>query len=244
MNGVIKAERLKMKHTFGRCLPVIAPVITMLLVLVLTGGIENAFPAGSWNWWYVALLPGMLAVMCYLNAAKEKKNRYYHLNTLAVSKKKLMFGKMLYLSLGLLLANGILFAGTVAGGAFLGTTISIRGAAAGAGLLTVSYLWEIPFFMFLSMRFGMFADIFWCMVMTAGGTAALADSAFWWTAPFSIPVRLMCPALGLLPNGLAIPAGDALLSGNVILPGILLSLGWFAAAAVLFLRWFEKTEVK
>ena len=80
--------------------------------------------------------------------------------------------------------------------------------------------------------------------MTAGGTAVLADSAFWWTVPFSIPVRLMCPALGLLPNGLAVPAGDALLSGNVILPGILLSLGWFAAAAVLFLRWFDKTEVK
>ncbi len=54
----------------------------------------------------------------------------------------------------------------------------------------------------------------------------------------------MCPTLGLLPNGLNIPAGSELWNPNVILPGILLSLAWFAVIAFLFLIWFEKTEVK
>ena len=244
MRDRIKAERWKMKHTFGKCLPVLAPVITMCLVLVLTGGIENSFSAGAWNWWYVALLPGMLALMCYLNAAKEKKSRYYNLNTLAASKKALITGKIIYLSLGLLISNIILLAGTVIGGKILGTNISVGDAAAGAFLLTISYLWEIPLYIFLSMRFGMFADIFWCAVITIGGTVVLADTGFWWMAPFSIPARLMCPVLGLLPNGLAIPAGNELLNAGVILPGVLLSLAWLMAAAALLLRWFEKTEVK
>lgn len=242
--SIIKAEHLKYQHTFGRILPVIAPMVTLLLVLVLTGGLENAFPAGAWNWWYATLLPGMLAVMCYLNITKEKKNRYYYLNTLAISRKKLMLGKIAYLSKGLFLANLILFTGATIGGELLGTTISISGAVVGTLLLTVSYLWEIPLYLFLSARFGMFADVFLCMVITIGGVATLADTNSWWICPSSIPIRLMCPTLGLLPNGLNIPAGSELLNTNVILPGILLSLAWFAVIAFLFFIWFEKTEVK
>ena len=244
MNNVIKAEHLKWRHTFGRMLPVVAPVVTMVLVLVLTGGIANAFPAGAWNWWYAALLPGMLAVMCYLNISKEKRNRYYHLTMLPVEKKRLMTGKIIYLALGMLLANVIVFAGSAAGGEILGTTISVRGAAAGIFLLTVTYLWEIPLYLFLSVRFGMFADVFLCVVITAGGVAALPDTSFWWVVPSSIPVRLMCPVMGLLPNGLGVPAGSELLDTDVILPGVLLSLAWFVIILVLFLRWFDQREVK
>lgn len=244
MKNIIKAEYLKHRHTFEPVLPVIAPVITLLLVWVLIGGQENAFPAGAWNWWYVILLPGMLAVMCYLDIMKEKKNRYYYLNTFAIARKKLMLGKIIHLSEGLFLANLILFAGATIGGVLLGTTISIRGAAAGVLLLTVSYLWEIPLYLFLSARFGMFADIFLCMIISIGGVVTLADTNLWWLCPSSIPIRLMCPVLGLLPNGLLIPAGSRLLNTNVILPGILLCLVWFVVMSSLFFIWFEKMEVK
>lgn len=244
MKSIVKAEQLKYQRTFGKMLPVIAPMVTLLLVLALTGGLENTFPAGAWNWWYATLLPGMLAVMCYLNITKEKKNRYYHLNTLAISRKKLILGKIAHLSKGLFIANLILFAGATIGGELLGTTISIRGATVGIFLLTISYLWEIPLYLFLSARFGMFADIFLCMVITIGGVATLADRNLWWICPSSIPIRLMCPTLGLLPNGLNIPVGSELLNTNVILPGILLSLVWFAVIAFLFLIWFEKMEVR
>ncbi len=155
-----------------------------------------------------------------------------------------MLGKIAHLSKGLFLANLILFAGTAIGGGLLGTTISISGAVVGMLLLTVSYLWEIPLYLFLSARFGMFADIFLCMVITIGGVVTLADKNSWWICPSSIPIRLMCPTLGLLPNGLNLPAGSALWNTNVILPGILLSLAWFAVTTFLFLIWFEKTEVK
>lgn len=244
MKHILYAEYIKHQHTLGKTIPIIAPVITLLLVLILTGGMDNAFPAGAWNWWYATLLPGMLAVMAYLNIALEKKNRYYYLIILSVSKKKLMLGKIIYLSLALFLANVILFIGAAIGGVFWGTTISIDGAAFGMLLLTVSYLWEIPFYLFLSARFGMFADIFLCMAISIGGVVTVSDTNFWWTCPSAIPIRLMCPTLGLLPNGLSVPIDSILQNTNVILPGILLSLVWFVIAAFLFLNWFNRMEVK
>lgn len=244
MGSIIKAEHLKFKRTFGKILPVIAPTITLLLVLALTGGLADAFPAGAWNWWYATLLPGTLAVMCYLSVTKDRKNRYYNLKSLPVSGRKLVLGKMIYLALGLFAANVIIFLGATIGGAIFGSTIPVGGAAIATILLTLSYLWEIPVYLFLSARFGMFADIFICMVISIGGVATLADKGSWWLCPSSIPVRLMCPTLGLLPNGLPIPAGSELWSTHVILPGIMLSLAWFVVCAVLFAIWFEKMEVK
>lgn len=244
MGSIIKGEHLKFKRTFGEFLPVIAPMVTLLLVLALTGGLEDAFPAGAWNWWYATLLPGTLAVMCYLSIAKDRKNRYYNLKSLFVTERKLIFGKMVYLALGLFAANVIIFVGAAIGGIVFGTTISVGSAAIATAVLTISYLWEIPVYLFLSARFGMFADIFLCMIISIGGVASVADKASWWLCPSSIPVRLMCPILGLLPNGLSIPAGSELWSTSVILPGILLSLAWFAVCALLFEIWFEKMEVK
>lgn len=110
MRSIIKAEHLKFKRTFGKFLPIIAPIVTLLLVLALTGGLADAFPAGAWNWWYATLLPGTLAVMCYLSVAKDRKNRYYNLKSLSISGRKLILGKIVYLALGLLAANVIIFA--------------------------------------------------------------------------------------------------------------------------------------
>lgn len=123
MSHIIKAEHLKFKRTFSKYLPVVAPMVTLLLVLALTGGLADAFPAGSWNWWYATLLPGTQAVMCYLSIAKDRKNHYYNLKSLSVSGQKLIFGKMMYLALGLLATNVIIFLGATIGGAIFSTTI-------------------------------------------------------------------------------------------------------------------------
>ena len=244
MRNIIQAEQLKFQHTFSQTLPVIAPAITLLLVFVLTGGMENAFPAGAWNWWYSFLLPGMLSVLCYLNIAKERKCKYYNLTALPIDKRRLLLGKIACLSKGLLLSNLIIFIGAASGGAILGTSISIGGGVAGAVLLTVSYLWEIPLYLFLSARFGMSASVFFCMALSVCGVATVADRSFWWLCPSSVPVRLMCPTLGILPNGLPVPGGSELLNSNVILPGVFISALWFVGMTLLFIIWFERKEVK
>ena len=244
MKNIIQAERLKVQHTFSNTFPVVAPVVTLLLVFVLTAGMKNAFPAGAWNWWYVFLLPGMLSILCYLNISKEKKSKYYNLKALPIEGKKLLLGKIAYLSKELLLSNLIIFIGASIGGAIFGTTISIYSGVIGVVLLTISYLWEIPLYLFLSAKFGMFAGVFSCMVLSIGGVATVADKSSWWLCPSSVPVRLMCPTLGLLPNGLPVPSGSELLNSNVILPGILISVLWFVAITFLFTAWFEKKEAE
>ncbi|MDO5399976.1 MAG: lantibiotic immunity ABC transporter MutE/EpiE family permease subunit [Eubacteriales bacterium] len=244
MIRIIRAEQLKVRHTFAKALPVAAPVVTLLLVLVLTGGMENAFPAGAWNWWYTFLLPGMLSVLCYLNISGERKSGYFSLRALPIDGRRLLVGKIAFLSGELLLANLIIFAGASMGGALLGTTIPISGGVAAAVLLSVSYLWEIPLYLFLSARFGMLASVLSFMVLSIGGVVTVADKSLWWLCPSSVPVRLMCPTLGLLPNGLPVPAGSELLNANVIFPGTLISLLWLAGMTFLVTAWFVRWEAK
>jgi ABC-2 type transport system permease protein len=240
MINVIKAEHLKLKHTLGALLPVIAPFTVMLLALLLTGGIEKAFPTGAWNWWYTMFLPGMLAIISYLCIKKDKKTRYYHILLLPLSLEKSWKGKVGYCILGLIFSNFIIFLGTQVGGAVFGTNISLWSGIAAALLLSISYLWEIPLFLFLSARFGMFASIFASMALSIIGTVTLPDSNYWWVYPPSIPIRLMCPVLGILPNGIPMSIDSQLYNTNVIVPGICLSLIWFFVISLYTTIWFKK----
>ena len=225
MLKMIKAEHLKSRHTFGKYLPVIFPIFTLFLVYCLMRG--NMLPEGTWNWWYAMLLPGMLAILCHLGMTKEKKMHYFNLYCLSIPVSKYLLGKMIYWGFCLLLANFLIFIGTWIVGDLFGTTISVIEGLGGFVLLTITYLWEIPLCMLLSSRFGMFTSIFSCMVLTIGSVVAIAHSELWWVLPSAIPIRLMCPVLGIMPNGLLVPEGSKLLDTNVIFPGILISLVWF-----------------
>ena len=149
-------------------------------------------------------------------------------------------GKTIYWGICLLLANFLIFISTWIVGELFGTTISIMGGFWGFVLLTITYLWEIPLYMLLSSRFGMFAPISSCMILTLGSVAVIAHSKLWWIIPSAIPVRLMCPILGIMPNGLLAPVGCKLLDTSVIFPGVLLSLAWFVFVSRFTILWFKR----
>ena len=242
MLKIIKAEHLKSRHTFGRYLPVLFPILAVLLAYCLMHG--NMMPEGTWNWWYAMLLPGMLAVLCHLGMTKEKKVHYFNLYCLSIPVNKYLMGKIIYWGICLLLANFLIFIGTWIVGDLFGSTISVMDGFCGFVLLTVTYLWEIPLYMLLSSRFGMFTSIFSCMVLTIGSVVALAHSKLWWVLPSAIPIRLMCPILGIMPNGLLVPTDSKLLDTSVICPGILLSLTWLVLMSCLTISWFERKVIK
>lgn len=170
--------------------------------------------------------------------------RYFNLYCLSIPVSKYLMGKMIYWGFCLLLADFVIFIGTWIAGNLFGSTISIMGGFWGSVLLTITYLWEIPLYMLLSSRFGMFIPIFSCVILTIGSVVALAHSRLWWALPSAIPIRLMCPVLGIMPNGLLAPEGSKLLDTSVILPGILISLAWFALMSRLTIFWFERRVVK
>ena len=244
MRNLIKAENLKLQHTFGGKISFIAPCIMLLLAFVLTGGLGDAFPAGTWNWWYSLFLSGTLSIGCYLSIKKDKKLKYHNLLLLNILPQKSWIAKIIHCAWGLLISNIIIYMVTLFGGALLGTTISVFGGLSAVFLLTIAYLWEIPLFLFLSARFGMFISVFFSVILSVSGIITVSDSSFWWLYPAAIPVRLMCPALGLLPNGLPVPVGSELGNTNVILPGVVLSVAWFlifgAATSIWFAHWEEK----
>lgn len=241
MLNIVRAEHLKTRKSMGQALTWGFPMIVFVLAFVLTLGMTNAYAESVWNWWYTLLLPGMLAITCYLSIMREKRTGYYHLMTLPTGKRRLMIGKILYMGCVALASNILIFAGASLGGFLLATCVPLRGAAIGVVALTVSQLWEIPLFLFLSERFGMIVELLVCLFLTVGGTI-LASTGKWYFFASAIPMRILSPLLHILPNGLRAEEGSPLLDAGVVLPGICLSVIWFILAASLFLYWFDKRE--
>ena len=241
--SIVRAEYLKTRRSMGRVLIWVFPMIVFALAFVLTLGMTNAYAESVWNWWYTLLLPGMLAITCYLSIMREKKTRYYNFMTLSTGKRKLMMGKIIYMGCVILVSNMIIFVGASLGGALLTTCVPIGGAAIAIVVLTISQLWEIPFLLFLSERFGMIVELLLCLFLTVGGII-IAPTGKWYFLVSAIPMRILCPLLHILPNGIRAEEGNPLLDMGVVLPGICLSIIWFILATILFLNWFDKREGK
>ncbi len=243
MTNIIKAEFLKQNRTMSSKLIFVFPIITLVMAFVLTTGMTNAYAESVWNWWYVLLLPGMIAIVSYLSIMREKKNGYYNIKTLPIEKRNLMLGKIAYLGILVLVSNAVLFAGATMGGAFLTTSVPVVGAAITVLVLSIVHLWQIPLFLFLSEKFGMVVELIACLFITVLGTI-VAPSGKWFLFLSAVPMRIVTPLLHVLPNGLRAQAGDPLLNASVIFPGILIALVWFVVLTYLYLNWFEKREVK
>ncbi len=214
MVNIIKAEHQKAKRTMRKKFIWGFPLLTFVIAFIFTLGMTNAYAESVWNWWYTLLLPGMIALFCYLSVAQE-----------------------------ILFSNVIVFAGATLGGFLLTTHVPVGGALIAVLFLTVSELWEIPVALFLSERFGMIVNLFVCLFITVSGVV-ISQTRIWYVLVSAIPMRMMCPLLHVLPNGLAAEAGNPLLDTGVIVPGMCLSIIWFVFVTVLFLKWFERREVK
>ena len=79
MVNIIKAEHQKAKRTMRKKFIWGFPLLTFVMAFIFTLGMTNAYAESVWNWWYTLLLPGMIALFCYLSVAQEKKIKYYHL---------------------------------------------------------------------------------------------------------------------------------------------------------------------
>lgn len=243
MLRMVISEHLKMKHTFGGRLPVIAPLFSLGLVLLLAYRAVSMVQPMAWNFWYTTLLPGMLAIMCCLGVNKDKKLDYCNMLSVPFPAAKCLAGKVLYYAAGLFLANVVLCAGILTAGKITGTVTGITGNFTAVILLSFIFLWEIPLYIILSVRFGMPACIFSCMFMVFSAFI-FANTHLWWIWPPSIPARLMCPVLGIMPNGILAPPGSPLSDSSVILPGIIISFIWFVLLGFLMVLCFKKKVVE
>ncbi|MEK4061563.1 MULTISPECIES: lantibiotic immunity ABC transporter MutE/EpiE family permease subunit [Paenibacillus] len=238
----IRAERLKWRGTAIPKLVWLAPVFTLLLCAILTGG--ALFQMGAYNWWYTMLLPGALTLTCSLALHKDAKMKYHGLLALPVDLKTLWTGKIIACAEWLLVTILLFLVGITFGGILFGQTIPPLNSMAGSFLIFVTFLWQIPLCLFLAARLGLFAAVLLNIFGNVMGVVAFDTGGLWDFVPYTITARLMCPVLSILPNGLSVPVDSPLRSTEMILPDALISLAWFGLLSLLTALWFRKQEAK
>lgn len=240
MINFLQSEWLKQKHSFNKVVLWLAPSLTILLAFLLMGG--RYLQAGAYNWWYTMLLPGCFTMFSSFTVAREQKKNRHGLFGVAVDKKKLWLAQIILCTLFLLTTCLVFFVGITLGGLLFGQTISLAASLLASILLFVTFAWQIPLWMFITEKVGAFATVLISILCNFGVAVICAVESFWWI-PFSIPARLMCPTIGVLPNGLRVEADSKMVDSSVILPGVLITALLFILVTLASSCWFRKREV-
>ncbi|GIO25219.1 lantibiotic immunity ABC transporter MutE/EpiE family permease subunit [Oceanobacillus sp. J11TS1] len=238
---VIAAENLSLKRTFTRKLLFIVPFVNVILSFLMN---PTFFVSGTFNWWSIIFMPLLIGLLCSMVNKKEiKAGNYSVLFSKPLAFEKVWYGKITVLALYTLISM-IIFAVllVLVGILFPGYAIMQANRFEAIILLWLTSLWQIPFCLFLARKFGLIIAVgvnFICGLFM--GT--LAAYHFWWIIPWAWPVRMMSPILGIHPNGLALKAGNPLMSYTAVPIGIGLSLIFLIILAYTTGRQFAK-EVK
>ncbi|WP_304508085.1 lantibiotic immunity ABC transporter MutE/EpiE family permease subunit [Anaerotignum sp.] len=241
MLNFIQSEWLKQKHSFNKMLLWLAPLFTILLTLVLMGG--SNLQNGAYNWWYTMLLPGSFTMFSAFTVTREQKKNRHGLFGLAVRKNMLWNAQVILCTLFLFMTCMIFFIGITVGGILFGEAIPMASSFCASLVLFISFAWEIPLWMFVTEKMGAFISILLSLFCNFGIAVICAVKSFWWV-PFSIPARLMCPLIGVLPNGLQVEAGSKIADAHVIFPGMLISIVLYILLTLVTSLWFQKREVQ
>lgn len=250
MREYFLAEKLKNRHTYTGKLTVLMPAVTVCLASWLT---RDYFMIDSYNWWYIVLFPGMLALICAAVGNRDKKMGNRTVWTLPVDMGSVWDGKILY---------GIRCAG-IALLVFLGMTLMVSAAleqivqqvfrinpSMGEQILAVSVLfvtslWQIPFCLFLQQVTGTFPMLLLHMGSYILCSIELSLHPFFMILPGGITSRLLCIILKILPNGLIAEPGSLTFTQDLLkwdrLPaGIIASVIWFLLFWMASRKWFER----
>ena len=242
MMRCVRAEHLKLKRTFTKKIVWIAPIVATLLSAILMGG--QYFQGDSYNWWYVMLLPGSISLICAGVVQKDcKKLNYRAVLGLPLNPAEIWLGKIGICIWLLFISCAVLFIGVMLGGFLFGSSISLVQNAEASIILFLTFLWQIPLCLILMERLGIFMAILLNLAANIWFIVSTATSALWWI-PYSIPARLMCPIIKVLPNGLNVSANNSLLNANVVLPGIFISFALFMVLAAVTAYLFRNREAK
>lgn len=251
MLNFIQSESLKYRRSFSRKLVIAAPLFFILFAGLIRTQV-NTSQVTEWqlyltmvfNWWPVLFMPIGIALLCALEEAREKKaGGYRSLLANDISVSLLWMSKIAVLALQLLMTSAILVVAVLVAGLILGLGVppvdTILEASVLIWLVSLSL---IPLELFLSAWKSTALAIIAGIVGSVGGVFA-APKSYWFFIPWSWLTRLMCPVVGVNPNGVPMDATSLLWNARVIPIGIAASLVFLAVTAALTSLWFSKREV-
>lgn len=252
MSSYLKAENLKLKRTMTKKLVLIFPIVTLCFGIM--SGVY--YELNTFNWWYMMMLPGNIAVLCALvNQKEEKKIKYRAVFSMPIDLKKVWNSKVMLIAICVLFCCIILPLGAALIGKYVLpriisgfalssiVTIPIINAITAAIIIAITSLWQIPLCLFLAKKFGFFVPVILNVAVGITLNSMMAVKSIWWICPYSWTSRLMCPILGILPNGQMPAAKDPMLNPGAIPIGIMLSIMLFVVLLIATSRWFRNQEV-
>lgn len=251
MIRVIQSEYIKLKRTFAKRLAIIGPMLFILLAipqkLFMTSGYSrpwNHLLIQVFNWWSTIFISLGIALFAALIQLQEKRaGNYGNLRIHSLSPLLIWNSKIIVISVYNLIST-IIFTITIV---ILGK-LTAHGEIPWIKILTGSFiLWLtsltiIPLQIWIATWKGTVASISMGFIGIIIGVIAAAKS-YWVFIPWSWPIRLMCPIIGVHPNGLPLNTGDPLLNTSVIPVGICISIISFITFNILTGLWFNTREV-
>lgn len=155
----LKAEVLKHHHTAINKILIFMPVICAVMSAFLT---NIYFAAAGFNWWYMGIYTGFIALICGLLVGKEKKMKNRAILALPCDMGKIWDAKVLY---GTLLSGAamLLLMVLVILISFLLEHVlkvtfviepSLSSQLAAGALLWLSFCWQIPWCLLLAQTLG------------------------------------------------------------------------------------------
>lgn len=253
MKKYFLSEKMKCRKTSVGKLMILMPLFTLSFSMYISG---SYFIINSSNWWYIMMFPAMAALMCGVIIRKDKKLKNHAVLTLPADRKKVWDGKILYglwvTGAGLTLMFLLILGGEILGRKF--TFIITNSPSAGNiilawAVLFLTFMWQVPFCMFLAEAFGSLPMILIHVVLYQIAFIAISLKPYYMLLPGAIPARVMCPVLGIMPsNLLAVPGSTGfypeLLNPGSVWIGIAASLLWFLLFWRFGRKWYEKQGVK
>lgn len=245
----LKAENMKYRHTSLGALMILMPAVCTLLSAMLT---YNYFAMDGYNWWYMSMLPGVLAIICGQIGGKDLKKKNRTIWALPADMGKIWDAKILLSAMVVGMATFALMIFVLLGteimekGLFVTFTNppSVGNQLLAALFIWITSLWQIPFCIFLAQKTGPLLMIVIHLVFSQIFGALISLKGCFFLVPYGITPRVMCPILNTLPNGLPAEPGQMtytpeLMSVSAAAMGVAFSLLWFAAFWYFSRKWFK-----
>ncbi|UZW14699.1 lantibiotic immunity ABC transporter MutE/EpiE family permease subunit [Clostridium pasteurianum] len=252
MIGIIQAEYLKYKRTFMKWLIILVPLFFVILsvfpkIIIPDGYLRpwDLIIDLVYNWWSFIFIPIGFALFAVLVNSQEKRaGNYRTVKSCKVSPISIWIGKIIVMAIHSLFATFVLIVAVLISGMILASgNVPWLKIVIGAFTIWLTSLAIIPIQLFIASWSGIFGSMIMSILGFLIGVAE-APTKYWIYIPWSWPIRLMCPILGIHPNGISLENNSPLLSSSVIPIGIIVSVAAVIVFTFLTAKWFKRREVR
>lgn len=252
MIQILESEFIKYRRTFIRKCLFLAPFFFVLIAIPQKLFMPKDYfrpwellIGMVYNWWPILFVPIGIALFSSLVTSQEKRaGNYQFVIARNVSPIAIWISKIIVMSIHLLFTTFILMLSILLAGWITASgEIPWGKIFVGGILIWITSLTLIPLHLWIASWLGTFTNMVIGVVGLILGVIGAAQS-YWIYIPWSWPTRLMCPVIGIHPNGTFLDPSSPLHDSSVILMGIIVSCTCTIILSLATAIWFQSREVK